>query len=261
MTYLDKILEATRERVDAQEKQKPRRALEGKLKFKEPPRGFLAALQGPDVALIAEFKRRSPSAGVIREGLEPTAAARAYEKGGASALSVLTEPEFFSGTMKDLAAAKKACSLPVLRKDFVIDPYQVLEARVYGADAVLLIVAAFGDDGLLAELKSSIEDHSMTALIEVHDDSELEKALALEPSVIGVNQRDLKTFHVDTSLAPKLKKLIPDDVMVVAESGINSRSDVELLQNAGVGAMLVGEHLMRAEDIAAASADLLGLKT
>lgn len=261
MSYLDKILDATRERVDAAKRQKPRRELEGKLEFKEPARDFLGALRGPGVALIAEFKRRSPSAGVIREGLEPSDAASAYEEGGASALSILTEPEFFSGSMKDLAAAKMACLLPVLRKDFVIDPYQVLEARVYGADAVLLIVAAFPDDGLLEELKASIEDQSMAALIEIHDESELEKALALGPAVIGVNQRDLKTFQVDTSLAPTLKKLIPDDVVVVAESGINSRDDVELLESAGVGAMLVGEHLMRSQDIVSATADLLGRKS
>lgn len=261
MTYLDKILDATRERVDAAKKQKPGRELEGKLEFKEPPRDFLGALRGPDVALIAEFKRRSPSAGVIREGLEPADAARAYKKGGASALSILTEPDFFFGSMKDLASAKMASSLPVLRKDFVIDPYQVLEARVYGADAVLLIVGAFTDEGALRELKASVEEHSMTALIEVHDETELESAIALEPSVIGVNQRDLKTFQVDTSLAPKLRKLIPDDVVLVAESGINSRKKVELLENAGVGAMLVGEHLMRSQDIAAATADLLGRKS
>lgn len=260
MSYLDKILEATRERIDTTKSQKPESALRDTLRFKELPRDFLGALRANGISLIAEFKRRSPSAGVIREGLEPDEAASSYETGGARAISVLTEPKFFGGSMSDIAAAKMASSLPVLRKDFVIDPWQVLEARVYGADAVLLIVAALDDDGLLKELRSSIEELSMAALIEVHDEEDLERAMALQPALIGVNQRNLKTFDVDTSLAARLRKVIPQSVVVVAESGIRSRADVQELETAGIDAMLVGEFLMRAEDSVAAASELLGVE-
>jgi indole-3-glycerol phosphate synthase len=259
MSYLDKILDATRVRIQSTKKQMPLRELESNLKTKEAPRDFLGSVTGQGVSLIAEFKRRSPSAGAINEAVEPAQIVSAYEEGGASALSILTDPDFFSGSMKDLGAAKVASSLPVLRKDFVIDSYQITEARAYGADAVLLIVAAL-DDGLLRELRSSIEEYEMTALIEVHDEAELDRAMALDPSLIGVNQRDLKTFEVDTSLAPRLRKLIPENVVVVAESGIKSRADVELLESAGLEAMLVGEHLMREGDIVSATAELLGRK-
>ncbi len=257
-TYLDRILEFTYDRVAGEKRKQSFGDLDREALARPPARPFLAAMRGEPISLIAEFKRRSPSKGEIRMDFEPAQAAEAYEQGGASAMSVLTEPRFFAGSLEDLQAARDACRLPVLRKDFIVDPYQIVQARAGGADAILLIVAALPDFGLFAELANAAEDYGMAALIEIHDPHELDAAFDIEPSLVGVNQRNLSTFEVDADLAIKLRREIPNDVAMVAESGISSRKQVEDLQEAGVDAVLVGETLMRADDPAEAAAELLG---
>lgn len=258
MSYLDRILEATSERVAVEKRERPASALEKEVAGADAPRDFTAALSGPGISLIAEFKRASPSAGPIAGGSSIARMAKAYARGGASAMSVLTDRLFFSGSLEDLAMAKGSAELPVLRKDFIFDEWQVLEARAAGADAVLLIAAAVPDRGLMQALASRIQELGMAALIEVHSEEELEKVIDLGTPLVGINQRDLTTFEVDRGLAVRLRKLIPKGTLVVAESGISSREDVERLEQAEVDAMLVGEHLMRSGDPAAAAAELLG---
>lgn len=216
-----------------------------------PPRGFEAALRGRiaggRAAVIAEVKKASPSRGVLREDFDPAAIAASYARGGAACLSVLTDVRFFQGAPGHLRAARAACALPVLRKDFLVDPYQVLEARAWGADCVLLIVAAL-DDARLAELEACALELGMDVLVEVHDAAELDRALRLRTRLVGVNNRDLRTF--DVSLSTTLSQLarIPSDRLVVTESGILSRDDVRTMRDAGVHAFLVGEAFMRAPD-------------
>src|SRR2546421_4282861 len=257
-TYLDRILDATRARVAQSRRRRSFEDLDREARDTPPPRPFADAIRAPGMSLIAEFKRRSPSAGEIRVGADPAEVAEAYEQGGARALSVLTEPEFFSGSLEDLAAAREATSLPALRKDFVLDPYQVVEARAGGADTVLLIVAALPDPGLFAELAAAASDYGLAALVEVHEERELDAAFGIDPELVGVNQRDLRSFEVDTGLAVRLRGLIPPGVAVVAESGIGGRAAVEELEAAGVDGILVGETLMRAGDPGKAASALLG---
>lgn len=257
-TYLDKILDRTRDRVALTRRHRSQADLERDLPSAPPARDFLGAMREPGMSLIAEVKRRSPSKGSIRPVIDPAGVAEAYERGGARALSVLTEPEFFAGSMEDLAQARAAVGLPVLRKDFTIDPYQLVEARAGGADAVLLIVAALPDRGLFAELAAEAAEFGMAALVEVHDERELDAAFRVEPSLLGVNQRDLRTFSVDRHLAASLRPRVPAEVAVVAESGIAERADAQALEDAGIDAMLVGEALMRSDDFSAAVAALLG---
>lgn len=215
------------------------------------PRGFMRAMQqrifDGDAAVIAEIKKASPSKGVLREDFDPVAIARSYENGGATCLSVLTDENYFQGADAYLEQARNACSLPALRKDFTIDPYQVYEARILGADCILLIVAALGD-AMLRELWGLATDLDMDVLVEVHDDKELERALELKAPMIGINNRNLHTF--DTSLATTigLLKMIPADSLVVTESGINTSQDVATMRQQGVNAFLVGETFMKAED-------------
>lgn len=253
-SVLETIVARTRERVSARRATLP---IEAVLASPGPPRRpFREALRRPGVNVIAEFKRRSPSRGAIREDLTPEAAARAYERGGAAALSILTEEEFFGGSLQDLHAAREAAGLPVLRKDFVIDAYQVWEARAAGADAVLLIVAALGDGeirSLLAEARAA----RLEALVEVHDEAELDRALLAEARLVGVNNRDLRTLEVrlETSLA--LAPHIPDEVVAVAESGLRTGADVKRLRDAGYDGFLVGEHLMAAPEPEAALRTLI----
>ena len=219
-------------------------------------RGFRAALTAtPRVALIAELKKASPSAGLIRPDFDPARIARCYEQGGARCLSVLTDKSFFHGAPEHLRDARAATDLPVLRKDFILSEIQVLEARAWGADCVLLIVAALGVKELAA-LLACTREHGMDALVEVHDEEELETALATKADMIGINNRDLHTFKVDIETACRLAPAVPEDVVVVAESGIKSRADVEKLKACGVRAVLVGETLLRAEDLAAAARGL-----
>jgi len=223
-----------------------------------PSRGFTAALTGADgLAVIAEIKRRSPSRGDLDPGLDPAAVAGDYEAGGASCLSVLSDSAFFGGSADDVRAAVAACSLPVLRKDFTVAGADVADARLMGADAVLLIVAAL-TDAELAEFLAVARSVGLDALVEVHDESEVERALAAGAELIGVNQRDLTTFVVDRERAVRVARSIPDDVVAVAESGIRDGTDAGRLADAGYRAVLVGETLMRAGDRRRALATLVG---
>ena len=254
--YLDEIVSATRERVAMAKRLRPLSDLGGE--SAGPPRQFRDAIDAEDISLIAEFKRKSPSKGDIRPGAEPASIAGAYERGGARALSVLTEPRFFDGSDDDLTKAHEATNLPVLRKDFIVDPYQVAEARAIGADAVLLIIAALGDRSLYRDLFAMTTEMGLTPLVEVHDMYELERAFDVEPSVIGINQRNLATFEVDMQLAMKMRKEVPEGICVVAESGIESRGQVINMEQSGISAILVGESLMRADDPELAARTLLG---
>jgi indole-3-glycerol phosphate synthase len=223
-----------------------------------PPRDFLGAIKASGTSLIAEVKKRSPSAGDLNATASAAELVAAYEKGGARGLSVLTEPEFFLGSAADLEAAREATALPALRKDFLLDPVQIIESRAMGADAVLVIVKAVPDDALLDELLKAAGELSMTALVEIHDERELDRAMDRGSELIGINQRDLTTFEVDTKLAARLRPSVPEGVVVVAESGIATRDDVAALEDAGVDAILVGEALMRSEDPARSIRQLLG---
>jgi indole-3-glycerol phosphate synthase len=222
------------------------------------PRGFAAALRRPgEVRLLAEVKRRSPSAGEIRPGADPEEVARAYQQGGAAALSVLTDRDFFGGELAFLARVRAAVDLPVLRKDFVVDALQLHEARAAGADAVLLI-ARILPDPLLAELHGTARELGMDALVEVHDAEEMARAMAAGATLVGVNNRDLATFTTDLGLSERLAAGVPASVTLVAESGIRAAADVDRLGAAGFDAILVGESLMRQPDLAAAAAALVG---
>ncbi len=223
------------------------------------PRGFHAALRARAVdgfALIAEIKKASPSKGLIRADFAPADHARAYAAGGAACLSVLTDEPWFQGSLDYLVQARAAVALPVLRKDFMVDPWQVEEARAYGADAILLIVAAL-DDAMLAELEDAAREQDMDVLVEVHDDAELDRALRLRTTLIGVNNRDLKTFDVDPSRAWQLATRVPAGYTIVSESGIATHADLEAAAPHGIRTFLVGESLMRQPDVEAATRTLL----
>ncbi len=215
------------------------------------PRGFIEALQkritAGDPAIIAEIKKASPSKGVIRENFDPAAIAKSYQDGGAACLSVLTDRDFFQGAPEYLQAARSACDLPVIRKDFIVDEYQVYEARAMNADCILLIVAALGD-AQMAELNGLAIHLGMDVLIEAHDAEELDRALAISPSLVGINNRDLRTFDVSLETTLDLLEQIPDDCLVVTESGILTTDDVAVMREKEVNAFLVGEAFMRAED-------------
>jgi indole-3-glycerol phosphate synthase len=224
-----------------------------------PARGFAAALrarvEAGHPALIAEVKKASPSKGVLREHFVPADIARSYESGGAACLSVLTDERFFQGCAAYLQQARESCSLPVLRKDFLIDPYQVVEARAMGADCVLLIAACL-DDGLMSELEACATEQGLDVLVEVHDGEELERALRLRTPLIGVNNRNLRTFEVSLDTTIGLLPRVPGDRLLVTESGILARADVQRMRSAGVHAFLVGEAFMRAPDPGQALRDL-----
>jgi indole-3-glycerol phosphate synthase len=222
-----------------------------------PPRDLAAALRAAGVSLIAEIKRASPSRGLLHPDLDPAAQATAYEAHGAAAISVLTDERFFQGTLDDLRAVRQAVDLPVLRKEFVLEPYQVYQARAAGADAVLLIVAAL-DDANLRSLYDLVYELGMSALVEVHDEIELERALALCPRILGINNRNLHTFEVSLDITARLSQAVPPDTVLVAESGIHAAADVERLADLGVHGMLVGESLVRAPDVGAKIRELTG---
>ena len=256
-TILDRIVERKRREVAAAEALEPTASLRRRLAEAPPVRDFFAAVARPGaIRLIAEFKRRSPSAGEIRPGSTVEEVVRAYERAGASALSVLTDGAGFGGTLADLVAARAAVSLPVLRKEFVVDRRQVIEARVHGADAVLLIAECL-DDCLLRSLYAEILDLGMTPLVELHDESQLERVLDLGATLVGINNRDLRTMTTDLGHVLSLRSRLPERCTVVAESGIRTRGDVRRLEAAGIGAMLVGESLLKQADPGAAAAALL----
>ncbi len=214
------------------------------------PRDMLAALRGEQVSLIAEVKRASPSKGLLTKDFAPVLTAAAFAHNGASAISVLTDEDFFQGSLAYLRAIRNAVRIPLLRKDFVIDPYQVYEGRAAGADAILLIVAAL-TDAQLADLYALTVELGMTALVEAHHEYEMERALRLGADLIGINNRDLKTFHVDLATTGRLAGLVEDDVVLVAESGIHSAAEARVMGRLGASAILVGESLMKAADTVA----------
>jgi indole-3-glycerol phosphate synthase len=258
MNQLEKIVERTREDVARRAKQVAYAELEALAAQRDEPRGFNEALLRPGVAVIAEHKRRSPSAGPIREDLEVEQIVRAYEEGGAACISVLTDEPHFGGTLADLRRARSAVEIPILRKDFIVDPYQVVESAAWQADAILLIVAAL-EPRALAELHAQARELDLDVLVEVHGPEELEVALeAMEPDIIGINNRDLTDFTVDTARTHDLLTDVPAGKTVVAESGFYSREQIDELERVGCDAVLIGEALMRSEDLAAATRVLCG---
>jgi indole-3-glycerol phosphate synthase len=257
-TILDEIVARKRLEVERARDRVPSFALEGRMATAPAVRDFFGPLAAPGpVRLIAEFKRRSPSAGEIRPGSTVEDVVRGYRAAGASCLSILTDAAGFGGSLVDLEAARLAVPLPVLRKEFVVDRYQVLEARAHGADAVLLIAECLDDCGLRS-LYREILDLGMTPLVELHDAANLPRVLDLGATLVGINNRDLRTMTTDLDHVLRLRERVPDDVVLVAESGIRTRADVERLGAAGIGAMLVGESLLRAADPGRAAAILLG---
>lgn len=255
-TVLDRILDRKVQELALQRDRLP--AAEMRARAEEAPfapRDMLAALRSEQVSLIAEVKRASPSKGLLARDFAPVLTAATYAHNGASAISVLTDEEFFQGSLEYLRAIRRAVDVPLLRKDFVIDAYQVYEGRAAGADAILLIVAALSD-AQLADLYALTVELGMAALVEVHQEHEMERALLLGADLIGINNRDLKTFHVDLATTGRLAGMVGDDVILVAESGIHTAEDVRAMRRLGASAVLVGESLMKAPDTAALTREL-----
>jgi indole-3-glycerol phosphate synthase len=257
MSVLDRIVEDTRDEVTRRRESVPLARLEAAIAERPEARPFSEALLRPGISLIAEHKRRSPSAGAIREGATVEEIVLAYERGGATALSILTEPFHFGGSLDDLRAARAVTELPVLRKDFIVDPYQLYEAAAAGADAILLIVAALDPD-VLYDLLAEARALDLDALVEIHDERELEIALDVEADVLGINNRDLGDFSVDIERTYDLLADVPAGKTVVSESGFTTRDQLDELDRVGVDAVLIGETLMRAPDVEEATLRLSG---
>ena len=258
MTMLDRILETKRAEVAARKATTSLSDIDAGIARMSKPRGFRAALDAKTgYALVAEVKKASPSKGLIRANFDPPAHARAYEAGGAACLSVLTDETWFQGADAYLTAARDAVSIPVLRKDFMVDPWQATEARAIGADAILIIVAAL-DDMQMAEIEASALECGMDVLVEIHDAHELERALKLKSRLIGVNNRDLRDFTVDFQRTYDLVDRAPRDCTFVAESGLTTRADLDAMAEKGIRCFLIGEALMRQDDVEAATRVLIG---
>jgi len=259
MNKLDEICATKRQEVTDRKSRATIGDLDAAALLQSAPRGFEAALRKASrdgFGLIAEIKKASPSKGLIRADFDPADHARAYEAGGATCLSVLTDAPYFQGHEDYLMQARAACALPVLRKDFMVDPWQVAEARAIGADAILIIVAAL-DDTEMAEIEAAAIERRMDVLVEVHDEAEMDRATKLKSRLIGVNNRDLKTFTTDLATTERLADLAPEDALLVGESRIASHDDCQRLARSGVRSFLVGESLMRQADVAAATRALL----
>jgi indole-3-glycerol phosphate synthase len=262
MTVLDEILATKRDEVTMLRRPAVRDLLRSQALDAAPPRDFAQALRPDDgtVGVIAEIKRRSPSKGDLAPDLDPAKTAAAYAEGGAAALSVLTDGPYFGGSVDDFHRAREACELPMLRKDFVIDEVQVFETRAIGADAILLIVAAIPDDGVLTDLHELARGLGLAVLVETHNRPELERALIIGAGIVGVNARDLGTFDEDLGVGERLAALVPADVIAIAESAIRSRDDAARMASTGFDAILVGELLVKADDPFATLRELTSLE-